>query len=93
MKNLKKKKALQLDHSLEKFFKECHIANDFLEMKGLFLSVYERRDKFRYVIKKGTQGKNNIIRDLSSSVVQKFNGYEILKVQLKSEEKRCHEPI
>ena len=33
---------LQLDHSLENFFKKCHVGNDFLEMKGLFLRDYER---------------------------------------------------
>ena len=53
---------LQLDHSLKNFFKKCHVASDFLEMNGLFLTVYERRDKFWYVIKKGVQGKNNMIR-------------------------------
>ena len=88
-----KKEMLQLDHSLENFFKKCHVANDFLEMKGLFLRVYERRDKFRHVIKKGAQGKNNMIRDLSSCVIQKINGYEILNTQLKNEEKLCHEPV
>ena len=45
------------------------------------------------MIKKGTQGKNNMISDLSSCVVQRFNGYEIIKARLKSEEKRCHKPI
>lgn len=45
MTNLKKKKeVLLLDNSLENFFQKCHIANDFLEIKGLFLRVYERRD-------------------------------------------------
>ena len=43
----KKKEILQLDHSREIFFKKCHVATDFLEMKGLLLRVYERRDKFR----------------------------------------------
>ena len=87
MTNLKKKKKW------EHFFKKCHVANDFLEMKGLFLRVSERLDKFHYVIKKSTQGKNNVIRDLSSCIVQKFNKYEIFKTQLKTEEKCCHEPI
>ena len=39
------------------------------------------------------QGKNNMTGDLSSCVIQKINGYEILKTQLKNEEKRCHEPV
>ena len=60
-----KKEMLQLDHSLENFFKKCHIANDFLEMKGLFPRDYERWDKFWYIIKKGVQGENNMICDCS----------------------------
>ena len=43
---MEKKEMLQLDHSLKNFFKKCHVASDFLEMNGLFLTVYERRDKF-----------------------------------------------
>ena len=39
------------------------------------------------------RGKNNTIRGLSSSVIQKFNGYEILKHQLKDQEKQFHEPV
>ena len=42
---------------------------------------------------KGIKGKNNVQRDLSACVVQKFNGYEILKIQLKGIEKWNHEPI
>ena len=38
-------------------------------------------------------GKNNIICDLSSCVIQKFNRYEILKHQLKDQEKQFHEPV
>ena len=39
------------------------------------------------------RGKNNIICDLSSCVIQKFNGYEILKHQLKDQEKPFQEPV
>ena len=45
------------------------------------------------MIKKGIQGKNNVQCDLLACVVQKFNGYEILKIQLKVIEKQNHEPI
>lgn len=39
-----KKEVLQLDDSLENVFQKFHIANDVLEIKGLFLRVYERHD-------------------------------------------------
>ena len=60
----------------------------FITKKNLFLQVYEQRDKFRYVIKKGVQGKNKVIRDLSSSVIKKFDSYDILKAEIKGEEKK-----
>ena len=43
---------LHLDDSLEFFFDECHLINELLEGKHLFLRVYERRDKFSSLIKK-----------------------------------------
>ena len=53
----KEKHSLQLDDSLNSFFKKCHLVNDLLETKGLFLRVYERRGKFRYIIKKVYRAK------------------------------------
>ena len=44
---MKEKNSLQLSDSLKRFFKKCHLVNDLLETKGLFLRVYERCDKFR----------------------------------------------
>ena len=90
---MKEKNSLQLNDSLKRFFKKCHLVNDLLETKGLFLRVYERCDKFRHLIKKGVRGKNNIICDLSSCVIQRFNGYEILKHQLKDQEEQFQEPV
>ena len=35
-----------------------------ISKKSLFLGVYERHNKFRYIIIKGVQGKNKNIQDL-----------------------------
>lgn len=43
--------------------------------------------------KKGVTGKNIIAQDLSSCVIQKYNGYEILNHQLKCQEKQFYEPF
>ena len=69
-----------------------HSPSNFDEKK-LFLRVYEQRDKFRYVIKKGVQGKNKIIRDLSSCAIKKIYGYNIINAEVKTDEKTLHEPI
>lgn len=55
------KENLRLHDSFEKFFDKCHLVNELLEEKHLFLRVYERRRKFRFLIKKGVIGKNKII--------------------------------
>ena len=37
---------------------------------------------FRFLIQKKVQGKNKVTKDLSSSVIEKFNGYELIRSQL-----------
>ena len=58
-------------------------------LKKLFSRVYEQRNKFRYVIEKGVQGKNNVTFDLSLCLITKFNGCDILKAQIKGEKKQA----
>ena len=61
--NLQEKNALFNSLQLwTVFFDKCHSFNDLLETKGLFLRIYDRRNKFRYAIKKGVAGKNNNTR-------------------------------
>ena len=68
--------------------------NDLLEEKNLFLRVCERRDKFRFLIKKGISGKNKVIRrDLSSCIIRKFNGYKITSIKFKKEQKKFFLPL
>ena len=44
-------------------------------------------------IKKKVEGKNKLTRDLSSSVVEKFNGYKITRHELAPKEKKEFTPI
>ena len=50
----------------------------------------ERRDKFRFLIKKKVESKSNSI---SRSIIEKFNGYEIIKHELARNEKIEFNPI
>ena len=79
---------LHLDDSFENCFDKCHLVNELLEEKRLFLRVYERRDKFRFLIKKGVSGKNKIVRDLSACIIRKFNSYEISTVNFNCRQKK-----
>ena len=84
---LSEKENLRLDECHESFFDKCHMVNELIEEKGLFSRVYERRDKFRFLIKKDVSGKNKMLRDLSSCIIRKFNGFEITSIKLIKEEK------
>ena len=55
-------------------------------------SFFERRDTYRFLIKKKVQGMD-VIRNLSSSVLEKFNGYEMIRNDLRSEERAELIPI
>ena len=57
------------------------------------MRVYEIRNKFRYLIHKPPTGKSQIVRNLSSSVIQKYNGYQVVKIETKYDIKQLFEPI
>ena len=61
--------------------------------KNLFLRVYKKRNKFRYLISKPTTGKNSVIRDLSLCVVEIYNGYQKVKIEKRHCQKVLFEPI
>lgn len=84
---------LHLDDSFENCFDKYHLVNELLEEKRLFLRVYERRDKFRFLIKKGVSGKNKIVRDLSACIIRKFNSYEISTVNFNCRQKKFLHPL
>ena len=59
----------------------------------MFWRVYERRKKFRYLIRKPPSGTNTIIRYLFSCVTQKYGGYQVVKIEKKDFQKIMLEPI
>ena len=59
----------------------------------VFLRFYERRNKFRYQPEQNLEDKNKMKRELSSCVIQKFNGYELLRNNLSSSEKKKIIPL
>ena len=58
-----------------------------------FLKFFERRDVFRFLIQKKVQGKNEVTRNLSSSVITKFNGYEVIRQDVACKEREDIAPI
>ena len=84
---------VMLDHTIFGFFERCSIMNEVLAKFGYFLRFYERRNKFRYQLRQKINEKNGMRAELSACFIQKFNGYDLLRVNLKYSEKKDLQPI
>ena len=71
--------GVMLDYTLFGYFDQCRQINDILSKEYFFLRFYERRNKFRFQLKKKLHNKNEMSRELSSCAIQKFNGYELFQ--------------
>ena len=81
-----------LDKTLFGFFERCYTINQVLTNYGYFLKFFERRNVYRFLIKK-VQGKNEVTRNLYACVAEKFNGYEIIRNDLARKESLDFQPI
>ena len=74
---------VMLDHTIFDFFEGCTIMNKVLAKFGYFLRFYVRRNKFQYQLRQKLKTKNEMRAELSACVIQKFNGYDLLRANLK----------
>ena len=77
-----------LNHSIFGYFDQCQLINETLSEHRLFFRFYERRDKFRCQLKQNLKEKNKMKIELSSCVLQNFNGYELIINNLNVLEKK-----
>ena len=82
-----------LDYTFFGFFDRCRILNRVLAEFGFFKKFYERRNKFRYQLKQKLKSKNEMRTELSACVIQKFNGYDLLRSNLQYNEETNLVPI
>ena len=73
-------------------FDMCFDINEILVEHNLFLRVYERKDKFRYLFRR-TSEKNEAIKSISSCIRNKFNGFNVAAPYLENKIKRDLRPI
>ena len=78
---------VKLDRTLSGFFDRCFKLNKVLAKYNYFFNFFERRNIYRFLVKKKVQGKNEVTRNLSNSVLEKFNGYEMIRNNLSFNEK------
>ena len=83
---------LKLDLKVSTFEDQCYTINHILNKFNLFLRVYEEKEKFRYITNT-EKDKRKIIREISSCVKEKFNGFIIVRVDFDNEIQRNFSPI
>ena len=64
----------------QSFENKCHSVKEQVNKNGLFLRVCKLKDKFRYLIKQNSK-KKTVLRELSSCVIEKFNGFSIIPIE------------
>ena len=74
------KDVLKLDLDILNFENQCLKINQILNKYNLFLRVFELKQKFHCLIKQDSE-KKNIIRDLSACIIEKFNGFNIVRIE------------
>ena len=71
------KESLRLDLDILNFENQCFQINHILNKNKLFLKVFELKENFRALIQQ-KHDKKNVIRDISSCIREKFNGFNIV---------------
>ena len=87
-KSIDKKLIEQLDQpekfqfivDLQKFNNICYEINSILSKHDYFLKVFELKNKFRHLSMKEPK-KQNIVRQLSSCLMEKYNGFQVISIE------------
>ena len=74
------KDKLKLDFDILNFEQQCHRFNQILNKCNFFLKVYELKQKFWSLVKQNPD-KENIVRELSSCITNKYNGFNIVRLE------------
>ena len=86
------KNFLKLDLDILNFENQCLTINRILSKNGLFLRVFKLKDKFHFLIKQGPE-KKNIIRKLSGCIIEKFNGFTVVRIEFDRRLRQKFSPI
>ena len=65
------KDDILLDINLDTFERKMHLVNDLLYEKSMFLRLYEKKTKSRYLFRKG-HDQNELQKEVSSCVEQRY---------------------
>ena len=74
------KDKLKLDFDIFNFEQKCHRVNQTLSKCNFFLKVCKLKEKFRVLVKQNPD-KKSILRELSGYITNKYNGFNIVRLE------------
>ena len=74
------------------FENQCFKVNQILSSQNMFLRVFELKDKFHYIIKQKSEQKK-YVNEVSACVIERFNGFTIVRLQFDNEIRKEFTPI
>ena len=74
------------------FENQCFKINRILSRHNMFLRVFELKDKFHYLIKQNSEQKK-YFTEVSACVIERFNGFTIVRLQFDNEIRKEFTPI
>ena len=77
---------------LQEFERFCYQINEILIEHNFFLRVFEQKNKYRNILLKKPE-KQTQIKQLASCLMQKYNGFQVIKNSFSKRERRKFEPI
>ena len=86
------KENVRLDLDILNFEKQCFQIKYILNISNFFLRIFELKEKIRCLIKQDA-GRKNLIRELSSCIFEKFNGFKIVRLEFDRKLRQKMSPI
>ena len=77
---------------LQEFNRVCYEINEILIKYNFFLRVFEQKNKYRNLLIKQPE-KQNQIKQLASCIIQKYNGYQVIKNSFSKRERQEFEAV
>ena len=74
------------------FFNMCYQITMILAKSGFFLRVYELKKKYRHLFMKKPD-RQKIVKQLSSCLIEKYNGFTVIRIAYEKKERKNFEPL
>ena len=77
---------------LQEFNNVCYKINEILIEFDFFLRVFEQKNKYRQLLVKKPE-KQNQVKQLASCLIQKYNGFQVIKSLFNKRQRRTFTPV